>query len=331
MIDVSKVRYDLVVFPPAGGELHLAPLASKLQWEEQPQELAVRLTAAFANQQLTSGSLHELLPNGARLQLISDWGLGWMEVLRGSVFRWNNSDTGPLTLTITAYDQLIYLMKSKDDRYYPAGTTGRTIITDIAQDWGIPLGTVEGPDVALPKNLFRSQNLAQMILTALDQTKKRGGGKWIVRSREGVIDIVRAGQNIPVYWLRSDETVETVEEERSIEDLVTRVQIVGSGTDEARAPVLATLDGKTEFGVLQDLVTQSSSDSPDSARQEAEDLLAERGDEAKTRKLTGPDLPFLRRGDKVRATAGTLDGYFLVTGVQHDGQTGRMSLEVEDL
>ena len=331
MIDVSRVRYDLVLLPPDGGEMHLAQLATRLSWEEQPGELSVRLTAGFSNQKITSGRwLHELLPNGTRLELLADWGEGWREVWRGSVFRWNLRDDGSPTVETTAYDGLIYLMKSKDDRYYPAGTTGRTIIADIAQDWGIPLGTVDGPDVALGKNLFRAKSLADMIYAVLDQTKKRGGGKWIVRSREGVIDIVRAGQNSPVYWLRADESVESVEEERSIEELVTRVRIVGSAEDEERAPVIATLDGRTEFGVLQKLVTQSDSDTPEAAQQEAQDLLDERGDEKKTRRVSGPDLPFMRRGDKVRITAGTLDGYYLVAGVQHDGLARTMTLEVEE-
>ena len=189
---------------------------------------------------------------------------------------------------------------------------------------------MEGPDTPLGKNMLRAKSLADMIYAVLDQTKKRGGGKWIVRSREGVIDIVRAGGNSPVYWLRADESVQSVEEERSIEDLVTRVRIVGSADDEERAPVIATLDGRTEFGVLQELVTQSDSDSPAVAQQEAQDLLDERGDEKKTRKVTGPDLPFLRRGDKIRITAGTLDGYYLVAAVQHDARSRIMTLEVEE-
>jgi len=332
MIDVSQVRYDLIAFPPDGSELHLVPLATKLTSDEQPGELSVRVTAAFQNQQVDGGRwLHEFLPNGARLQLMADEGQGFIEVWRGSEFKWLNRDEGARPLTITAYDQLIYLMKSKDDRFYPAGATARTILTDIAQKWGVPLGTVDGPDVALGKNLFRAKSLAEMILDVLKQAKTRGAGKWILRSREGAIDIIQAGQNSPVYWLRADESVENAEEEESIEDLVTRVQIMGNATDDARSPVVATVDGRTEFGILQELVNQAQNDSPDVAQTAAQDLLDERGQPKRTRRLSAPDVPTMRRGDRLRVTAGTMDGYYLVAGISRDALAGTMSLEVEDV
>ena len=66
--------------------------------------------------------------------------------IRGTVFAWDYR-TDPLGhFTITAYDQLIYLMKSQDDRFYKAGQTAKAIIQDIAGAWRIPLGTVEGPE-----------------------------------------------------------------------------------------------------------------------------------------------------------------------------------------
>ncbi|MDN5345122.1 MAG: hypothetical protein PWQ18_1236 [Clostridia bacterium] len=99
---------------------------------------------------------------------------------------------------------------------------------DIAGAWGIPLGTVEGPDMALAKQVFRGRTLADMIFDVLDQAKKRGAGKWIVRSKQGKIDIVRPGQNSPVYHFGADDNVAQVEDQQDIEDLVTRVKIVGA-------------------------------------------------------------------------------------------------------
>ena len=49
------------------------------------------------------------------------------------------------------------------------------------------------------------------------------------------------------------------------------------------------------------------------------------------RKVTAPDLPFLRRGDKVRVEAGTLIGYYIVSSVSHDATTRTMMMEVEDV
>lgn len=332
MIDTAKINYDLVAITPQGQTLHLNEVLRNLTWEENPGELAVRLEAELQNQQLTGGAwLHQQLPLGGQVFLYADWGADRQEIFRGTVFNWHYL-TDPLGhFSITAYDPLIYLAKSKDDRYYSSGTLARVIIEDIAKAWQIPLGTVEGPNVALAKQVFRGRTLADMIFDVLDQAKKRGAGKWIVRSKQGKIDIVRPGQNSPVYHFGADDSVAQVEDQQDIEDLVTRVKIVGAEDKEGRTPVVATLDGRTEFGVLQDLVYKEQYDNLAAAKAAAQDILAERGQPRKKRRITAPDLPFLRRGDKVHIAAGTLIGYYLVAGVVHNANDRTMSLEVEDV
>ena len=332
MIDVSKISYSLILLRPDGQRVDLQPFIRSLSWEENEGELAVRLEAEFHNQQLPDGKwLHQLIPLGGQIFLYSDWGSGQQEIFRGTIFVWDYQ-TDPLGhFTITAYDQLIYLMKSKDDRFYRAGQTAKAIIEDIAKAWGIPLGTVQGPDVALAKQVFRGDTLGDMIYSVLDQAKKRGAGKWIVRSKQGKIDVIRPGQNSPVYRFTHDENVDSIQDRQDIEDLVTRVKIIGAEDSEGKAPVVAQLDGRTEFGTLQELVYQRQYDTPAAAKAAAEDILKERGQPMRGRKVTAPDLPFLRKGDKVKVEAGTLIGYYIVSGVVHDATSRTMTLEVEDV
>ena len=310
MIDVAKIRYSLMLLQPDGQKLNLQPFICNLSWEEYENELAVRMEAELQNMQLAGGKwLHQLVPLGGQVFLYSDWGSGLQEIFRGTVFAWDYR-TDPLGhFTITVYDQLIYLAKSKDDRYYKAGTTAKTIIQDIAKVWGIPLGNIEGPDAALAKQVFRGDTLADMIFSVLDQAKKRGAGKWIVRSKQGKIDIIRPGQNNPVYCFTADTNVESIEDRQDIEDLVTRVKIIGAEDSEGRAPVVAQLDGRTEFGVLQEVVYQRQFDTPAAAKSAAEDILKEQGQPRRKRKVMASDLPFLRKGDKVKVSAGTFSAY----------------------
>ena len=255
MIDVAKLNYSLVLFRPDGQRIDLQPFLRSLSWEENDGELAVRLEAELQNQQLAGGKwLHQLIPLGGQVFLYADWGSGQQEIFRGTVFAWDYRIDPLGHFTITAYDQLIYLMKSKDDRFYRAGQTAKAIIQDIAKAWGIPLGTVQGPNVALAKQVFRGETLADMIYSVLNEAKKKGGGKWIVRSRQGKIDVVRPGQNIPVYVFSAHANVDSINDRQDIESLVTRVKIIGAEDSEGKAPVVATLDGRTEFGILQEVV-----------------------------------------------------------------------------
>lgn len=332
MIDTSKIRYDLCLLTQQGQRLHLNHVLRDLSWEENKGELAVRLEAELQNTMLPQGKwLHQVASLGSQIMLFADWGSGFKEVFRGTVFNWQYRADPLGHFSITAYDPLIYLVKSRDDRYYKSGTTAKTIIQDIAKAWQIPLGTIEGPNVALAKQVFRGRALADMIFDVLDQAKKRGAGKWIVRSRQGKIDVIRPGQNSPVYCFTADTNVGSIEDQQDIEDLVTRVKIVGAEDKEGRAPVIARLDGRTEFGTLQELVYQEQYDTPAAAQAAAREILAERGQPRKQRKVPAPDLPFLRRGDKVKIVAGTLNGYYLVASITHDASNRTMSMEVEDI
>ncbi|GAW30177.1 hypothetical protein ULO1_27470, partial [Carboxydocella sp. ULO1] len=73
------------------------------------------------------------------------------------------------------------------------------------------------PDIALSKQVFRGDTLADMISSVLDQAKKRGAGKWIVRSKQGKIDVIRPGQNTPVYCFTSDTNVNSINDHWDIE------------------------------------------------------------------------------------------------------------------
>ena len=334
MIDVAKLNYSLVLFRPDGQRIDLQPFLRSLSWEENDGELAVRLEAELQNIQMPDGKwLHQLIPLGGQIFLYADWGSGQQEIFRGTVFVWDYR-TDPLGhFTITAYDPLIYLKESKDDRFYKAGQTAKTIIQDIAKAWGIPLGTVQGPDVVLAKQVFRGDRdtLADMIYSVLNEAKKKGGGKWIVRSKQGKIDVIRPGQNSPVYLFTADTNVESIEDRQDIEDLVTRVKIIGAEDSEGKAPVVAQLDGRTEFGILQEVISQRQYDTLAAAKAAAQDILKERGQPRRMRKVTAPDLPFIRKGDKVKVVAGTMNGYYIVSSIIHDAARQLMTMEVEDV
>lgn len=329
MIDVSQIRYDLVAITPQGERLHLMEAVESLTWEEHSGELAQRLTVELTNQGVTQGTIHHLMPLAGQVYVMADWGEGWQEVFRGVVTS-RSYRTDPLGhLRRIAHDPLWYLQRSEDDRYYPAGTSARTILQDIAREWNLPLGRVDGPDLALSKQVFRSQTVAEMIESVLDEARRRGGGRYVLRYSRGQIEIVRRGSNSPVYHFGADDSVQSIQDEENIDNLVTRVRVIGSAEDDQRAPIEATLDGRTEYGVLQKLISSSQYDSPAAAREAAQEILREQGKPTRQATVVAPDLPFLRKGDRVHISAGTLIGYYIVTGVTHDATRRQMTMEVE--
>lgn len=317
--------YMLTLTTPAGARVDLSPFLRSLSWEETENEIAARLEAELQNHRMHDGQwLHQTVPLGGQVMLTSVR----QEIFRGTIFSWDYN-TDPLgRFTIIAYDPLIYLTKSKDDRFYKAGQTARGIIQDIARAWNIPLGDVQGPGTVLAKQVFRSETLADMILSVLEQAKQRGDGNWIIRSNQGRLDVVREGQNSMVIQFSAATNVSTVNDRQDIDDLVTRVKIVGAAEADEHAPVIATVDGRTEFGILQEIIDQRQHNTPAAARSAAQDILNERGQPRRRRQIEAPDVPTIRKGDRVRITAGTLNGNFIVTGTSHNATTASMTLEV---
>ena len=133
MIDIAKIKYELVVVLSNGAKVYPQIATSDVITEDNDGELAVRLEADFHNAKASDGKrLHQQLPLGGRLFLYSDWGAGKKEVFRGTIFNWLYKENPLGTILITAYDPLYYL-KSKDDRFYKANTTAKAIIVDIAR------------------------------------------------------------------------------------------------------------------------------------------------------------------------------------------------------
>ncbi|MDU5949607.1 MAG: hypothetical protein E7L01_09850 [Paenibacillus macerans] len=328
MINISKIKYDIAVLLPQGERLSLTNVANGLSWSEQSGELAVSLQFRILNQKLGDGWLHKKLPLGARTLLRADWGESWQEIHQGIIFDWEYENDSVGSLNVKSYDNLIYLLRSKDDRYYPNGTKARVIVEDIAKAWNIPIGQNDLPDTALSKQVFRGDTLGAMLDKVLEQVKKRGGGKYVIRASGGKINVLRQGQNKTVYRFEED-IVRRMTDKQDIEDLVTRVKIIGKENKAGRAPIVATLDGKTEFGILQDVIYREQYDTAAAAKAAAQEVIKERGNPRKRRTIVSPDLPFLRRGDKIFVSAGTIEGHFVVVGIQHDADTRTMTMEVD--
>ncbi|MDR2168107.1 MAG: DUF2634 domain-containing protein [Clostridiales bacterium] len=155
--------------------------------------------------------------------------------------------------------------------------------------------------------------------------KEKTGQDFVASWRGGQLVIAGYGGNNPVYRLDRNGTISTVNK-TDINNLVTKVKVYGRQDDAGRSQVEAVVAGDTRFGTLQDIILRDSNKSLADAKAEADTLLARRGRPEEMIIWNGPDLPFLRKGDKVEIEAGNLQGFFFVEAVVHFGKTRRMKL-----
>lgn len=328
MIDLSKLKYRLILLDETGKQYDLKDVIQDLGWEENENELAVRISFKLVNH--GDKKAEELCKNGRMVFLMAGTGETEDEVCRGTLKKWQNTYSFSADQAeCTAYDMLHQMDQSQDNKYISSGRTTQPIVMEIAADWGIAIAQYQGPNVAHGKMNFKSKSPAKMLLELLDDAKKKGAGEYLLRSVKGQMYILPVMGNETVYVFRRDNTVQLSYQE-SIADMVTRVKVLGQSKSEGSAPVEAVVDGKTEFGILQRIYTRNSDESIEAAKQAAQELINEDGVPDLEITLNLPDVPFVRKGDAIYCDRLELtDGYYRVLSVNHDCDARTMTVKVK--
>ena len=329
MINVNNVSYTVIVITEKKLQLNITQAVEELGWEENEDELAMKIHFNMYNALYNKERLSSLVKINSVVVVKAYWGSGKGIVAMGNVVecerKVSKSDD---VFNVVAYDNLFNLQKSSDNVYFASGKKTKSILTAIFKSWGITISKYTGPNVAHKKILLKNKKLGDIIREVLDEAKKKGGGAAIVRSTESKVQVIAKGSNTDIYHFSGDVSSQ-VSHKISIANLVTRVKIVSSGKSDEAAKVEATVNGKTQYGVFQTIITHSKSDKLDDAKKEAKEILEEKGSPKVTSKLIAPDIPCVRKGDIIHAKVGSLNGYYLINSIQHTAQNGQMTMDVK--
>lgn len=329
MIETSKVHYEVIAVTEKKVQLNITQAVEGLGWEEEEDELAMKITFELYNAKYNGSRLSSLIKIGCMVIIKAYWGSGNGIVATGNVTECERSTTkADEVFNVVAYDNLYSMQRSQDNIYYAAGKSTKSALTEVFNSWGITLSSYSGPDVSHAKILYKNSYLGDVVRGILDEAKKKGGGKAIVRSTENKVSIVAVGGNEDIYHFGRNNSVSS-KHKVSIANLVTRVKIVSSEKTDGLPKVEAVKNGKTEYGIFQRIVNHASSDKLSEAQQTAQEMLDEKGKPEETATVQAPDVPPIRKGDMVHLAVGALQGYYIVKSVQHDAASGKMTMQVE--
>lgn len=329
-IDLSRISYNVVALLSDGSQVTLDNAAENIAWEENEKELSCRLNLTIRDVDYGQGRLANALALCTVIYLYADWGEGKKEIFRGTVWEWDFSEIKNDSIVITVYDLLYFLKKSKDNRYYAQGTRTQTILEDIFNSWEVPIGSIDYPSVTHQKIVYKSKSVASMVQDTLSDALRLSGVEGIVRADKGKVYVSIIGVNTTIYKFSAETNLVQTSDKYSMNNLITRVVIVGKEDEEGRPKVEATLDGKTEYGILQDIQSIGSG-TIEEARQSAKEKIREKGIPERKITLQSIDFPAIRKGDVIYATADNLDGYFFVCGISHNATTMTMQMEVKPI
>ena len=329
MIDLSKISYRVVVMTKSGKQYNIKDFITNLGWEENENEISVRSSFTIRNDKTSKGRLSSLIKLGYNICIFASDGSKDSEVARGEVVEWNpQTQNSGNNLKITTYDILYNLQKSQDNKFYSSGTGTKAIVTGLFKEYNIPTKGYSGPNASHGKLKYNNSYGSDIILDVLDDAKKKGSGKYILRAEKGYADVVKQGQNNDVYVFKVNNT-KSVSQKLTTADLVTRVKVIGKENKKGKSKVEATLNGLTKYGIRQRIYTRGSDESLKEAKSAAQDILDDDGILKKEITVQSPDVPWIRKGDYIYLTAGVSDSYYYVKGIRHDCDSYSMTMDLK--
>lgn len=330
MIDLSNIRYQVVAMDEEGNQYNIKDFIQNLGWEENEKEISMRSSFTVRNAKTPKGHLSDIIKPGCLVGIFASDGASFDgEVARGYVEEWNWVEgSSQNELKCTCYDELYKLQKSQDNRYYPSGTGTKLAVQSIFDDWGLPQGDYGGPDMPHGKTTYKNQYLSDILLEILDDAAKKGGRKCVIRAEKGYISVLPWGSNETVYVFKADNT-QSFNQSVSTANLITRVKVVGQGEDSGKRSIEATLNGETRYGIRQRIYTRGVDETLSDANSAAKEILNKEGGIERKMTVRSPDVPFIRKGDRVYIMNGSASGHYYVKSIRHDVDTYSMTMEVE--
>lgn len=331
MIDLSRVKYKLIGIIEDGTQIDLTGTVQQLYWEEGEKELSMRLSCTLINRLYDTDYVSNQIKPNCILIVLVDTGVVTIEVARGKIVDWEiSSSNSEDTLKLTCYDALYDLKESNDHRYISAGTSTKTALMSIFDDWGVPIEEYNGPDISHAKTVFKNDALSDIILDLLDAAKKQGAGEYVVRAVKNKVSIIPKGSNKEIYHLDESLHAESLKQKFSVAGMVTRIKVLATATgSEDRQAIEAIVDGMTEYGIRQKIHVRSSEDTLDAAKTAAQEILDEDGIPEQVITWEGPDIPFIRKGDKIHMKTRIHNGFFYVDAVRHNADDKTMTLTID--
>ncbi len=332
MIDPRKYKYLVIIMTADKKQYDVTEMVENVAWEEAENELAARITFTAKNDKTSKGRISALAKPGCWVGLLYSYNGGKnQEAVRGKIVEWNPSwKNNKETFRIKVYDILYDLQESHDCLYFPANTKTKSAISQVLKKWGVSLGKYNGPDVKHGKMAYKSEKLGSVIFKILKEAKNRGGVDAVLRSVKTTVNVLRYGDNSTIYQFEEGSHLTEINHKISTAGMVTRVKVIGKENDDGNAPVEATVNGKTEYGIRQKIYSRGKDESLKEAKKSANAILRDEGKPKETVVIKLPDIPVIRKGDQVHVkTSSITAGFYYCVSVLHSIDSGTMTLSLK--
>lgn len=196
----------------------ITEIVTSITWSGDYKQAARRLEFGIAVHPHDAYLPRITLKMGDMVALIDDKG---KELFQGYVFYKEKSINGN-EMQVTAYDRLIYLLKSKGT-YNFKNMTPQAITSKVCSDFGIPIGRLA--DGRSLNRLFDAENIYNIIMTVYTIESNKSGRLYMPRMEKRKLNVIEKGSTITKFILEPETTIINSTYSESIENSINKVKM----------------------------------------------------------------------------------------------------------
>jgi len=259
-----------VVYNDGNQDIYISPIVKSVTWSGDIKQAYRTIEVELSN-----------TINGVNTAILIEQGRGLRfiykkeQLFTGVIFGVNVDINGQMT--ITAYDENVYLVKNIDTRIFRK-LTATAIINRLCADFGIPAGEIADTGFVIPKLILRDKTLYDMMITALTETEKHTDRRFILYSWDGKLQLKERKEQVIQWVLENGVNILDANYSQSIEDLKTQVKVIGG--DPEKNPLVVTVKNdalQKRFGIMQHLENVDKDATKSQINQLAKQLLTDLG------------------------------------------------------
>lgn len=319
MAETLKIPTYTVYIISGNTKYNVTPAVVSMNRSEAVGQIAQRVNLQLTDAQVDNGSwLSVLIKPRDRVSIYANDGSKNEEIFRGFVWSRNTiSSTSDRKLNYTCYDNLIYFQESEESLYFSSGKKTKDVVSSICSTWGVKLN-YSYSSITHTKLPLRGKLYDILTCDILDLVKKQTGKKYVILSDKDTVYIKPVGSNATIYHFLSKQNISSTTVRWSMDGFTTKIVIVGKADKNDKEPIEAVVTGNTsKYGTLQKIHSLKENTSIEDAKKEAQNTIKENESPKLEFDITAPDIPWIRKGDKIFVNAGNIkDCYLIVTAIE---------------
>ncbi|MBD2867737.1 XkdQ/YqbQ family protein [Paenibacillus arenilitoris] len=304
--------------------VYLDPIVKSVKWSGDGKQASRKLVVELSNSENLRDRLIAI-EKGSELRLLVD---EKKELFRGVIF--SDSINAGGQMTVTAYDENIYLTKNKDTKIF-RNQTASDIVKRLCNEFSLPIGEIHDTGFVIPKLIFRDKTLYEMMVMSLTVSEKQNGKRFFVASKEGKLQLLARKEQEAKWVLENGVNLLDASYSQSIEELRTQIKVAG-GDSKKKEQTASAKDQELikRFGVMQHLEKPEQDMTKSQMEQLAKQLLKDMGtiDDEALIECLGIDEVVSGSAVYVKESVTGIVGGYYVSSDEHTFEQGshRMSL-----